>query len=106
METETQAKSTEGEPVRPPAPDQERLAQAKRRVAALKGFYIHLFVFAMVLAGLTIINLATGGPWWVLWVLFGWGIGVIAHALTVFGRTSRLVADWEERKLRQFMDER
>jgi fatty acid desaturase len=92
--------------VRPPAPDEERLARAKQRVAALKGFYIHLFVFAMVMAGLAIINLATGGPWWVLWVLLGWGIGVIAHALTVFGHTSRLLADWEERKLKQFMDER
>jgi hypothetical protein len=104
METETQARSAEGGPV--PAPDGERLAQAKRRLAALKGFYTHLFVFAVVLAGLTIINLATGGPWWVLWVLLGWGIGVIAHALTVFGRASRLVAGWEERKLKQFMDER
>src|SRR5688500_9166126 len=88
------------------APDEERLAQAKRRVAALKGFYMHLFVFAMVLAGLAIINLATGGPWWVLWVLLGWGIGILAHAVTVFGRTSQLIADWEQRKLRQLMDER
>jgi hypothetical protein len=87
-------------------PDEERLDRAKRRLAALKGFYVHLFVFAMVMAALFIINLAVGGPWWVLWVLLGWGMGVIAHAVTVFGRTSRLVADWEERKLQQFLDER
>jgi fatty acid desaturase len=97
---------TAQEPTRPYAPDAERLAQARRRLAALKGFYIHLFVFAMVLAALTIINLATGGPWWVLWVLLGWGIGILAHALTVFGHTSRLVAGWEERKLKEFLEER
>jgi uncharacterized membrane protein len=59
----------------------------------------------MVMVGLTIINLASGGPWWVLWVLFGWGIGVLAHAITVFGRSSQAIADWEERKLRQFLNE-
>jgi hypothetical protein len=42
----------------------------------------------------------------VLWVLLGWGIGVLAHALTVFGHTSRAIADWEERKLREFMNGR
>ncbi len=89
-----------------PPPDEDRLARARRRLAALKGFYIHLFVFATVLAGLFIINLAAGGPWWVLWVLLGWGIGILAHAITVFGRTSQAIADWEARKLRQFMDER
>jgi hypothetical protein len=89
----------------PPA-DEERLARARRRLAALKGFYIHLFVLATVLAGLLLINLAAGGPWWVLWVLLGWGIGILAHAITVFGRTSQAIADWEEKKLRQFMDER
>jgi hypothetical protein len=92
--------------VRPPIPDGERLARAQRRLAALKGFYIHLFVFAMVLAGLFIVNFATGGPWWVLWVLLGWGIGILAHAVTVFGRSSQAIAEWEERKLREFMDER
>ena len=86
--------------------DEEKLARARRRLEALKAFYIHLFVFAMVLASLAIVNLATGGPWWVLWVLLGWGIGILAHALTVFGRTSRVIADWEQRKLQQFLDDR
>jgi hypothetical protein len=82
------------------------LAKAKRQVAAIKGFYIHLFIFVLVILGLGAINFAVGRPWWVLWVLLGWGIGVLAHALTVFGRTSRRIADWEERKVRQLMSER
>ena len=92
-------------PAPPTAPDEERLAQARRRVEALKAFYTHLIVFALVLAGLTIINVVTGGPWWVQWVLLGWGVGIIAHALTVFGQTSRAVAEWEQRKLREFMSD-
>jgi hypothetical protein len=90
----------------PPPSEEQRLARAMRRVAALKGFYIHLFIFVLVLTGLTIINAAVGGPWWVLWVLLGWGIGILAHGLTVFGQSSRIIADWEERKLRQLLDER
>ena len=106
MHTSTQAvPPPDPEGLRPAPPGDERLARARRRLAALKGFYIHLFVFVMVMVGLTIINLASGGPWWVLWVLFGWGIGVLAHAITVFGRSSQAIADWEERKLRQFLKE-
>jgi hypothetical protein len=88
-----------------PPPDAEKLARAKRRVAALKGFYIHLAVFVLVLAGLAVINLLTGQPWWVLWVLFGWGIGLLAHGLAVSARTSRAIADWEQRKMRQYLNE-
>jgi fatty acid desaturase len=83
-----------------------KLMKARRQVAAIKGFYIHLFIFVLVMLGLGAINFAVGRPWWVLWVLLGWGIGVLAHALTVFGRASKRIADWEERKIRQLMSER
>jgi hypothetical protein len=53
---------------------------------------------------LVIINAATGGPWWVLWVLLGWGIGVLAHGLFVFAGASRRVAEWEQRKVRELAD--
>jgi hypothetical protein len=86
--------------------EEERLARARRRLAALKGFYLHLFIFAVVLAALTIINAAVGGPWWVLWVLLGWGIGLLAHGLAVLSQGSRVIRDWEERKLRQYLNER
>jgi fatty acid desaturase len=83
-----------------------RLAYARRRVEAIKGFYVHLFVFALVVLGLAVLNFAAGGPWWVLWVFGGWGIGVLAHAFAVFGRAPKAIAAWEERKIRQMMDER
>ena len=79
------------------------MAEAKRQVAAIKGFYIHLAVFTAVLTLLLLLDLATGRGWWVHWVLMGWGIGIVAHALAVYGRTPRFVAEWEERKLRQLM---
>ena len=90
-----------GATVQSPPADAARVAEARRRVAAMKGFYIHLFIFAVVLTGLFAINAFSGRGWWVLWVLFGWGIGVVAHAIGVFGRTPQMVAEWEERKVQQ-----
>jgi hypothetical protein len=90
----------------PPSPsDDQKLARAKRRVEALKGFYVHLTVFVVVMAGLTVVNFLTGQPWWVLWALFGWGIGLLAHGLAVAARTSRAIANWEERKMQQYLRE-
>jgi hypothetical protein len=86
--------------------NRQRLEDAKRRVAALKGFYIHLIVFMAVNLGLTVLNIATGDDWWVQWVWLGWGIGVLAHAIAVFGRGSKSVKNWENRKIRQFLDKK
>jgi fatty acid desaturase len=88
----------------PGAGQDEKLARARRQVAAIKAFYVHLFVFAAVIVLLAIVNAATGGPWWVLWVLLGWGIGVLAHGLFVFAGSSRRVAEWEQRKVRELAD--
>lgn len=87
-----------------PLQDERTLAEAKRQVAAIKGFYVHLVVFTAVLLGLLLIDLGTGRGWWVHWVLMGWGIGIVVHALAVYGRKPRFVADWEQRKLRQIMN--
>lgn len=85
--------------------ESERRERAIRRVAAIKGFYTHLAVFLIVTLGLFVVDFLAGSDWWVQWVLLGWGIGVAAHALAVFGRASRLVAEWEDRKIRQIMAE-
>jgi hypothetical protein len=84
--------------------EQEKLARARQQVAALKGFYIHLAVFVLVMAVLFIINLATASSWWVQWPLLGWGIGVLAHGVAVSGRVSQAVTDWEARKTKQLID--
>lgn len=43
------------------------------------GFHIHAFVFVITMVLLIAINLVKGSPYWVLWVLLGWGIGVLSH---------------------------
>ena len=44
-----------------------------------KSFRTHAIVFVAVMALLLIINLWTGGYFWVQWVLLGWGIGLLSH---------------------------
>lgn len=43
------------------------------------GFQIHALVFVLTLAALVVVNLWTGPPYWVLWVVLGWGVGLLMH---------------------------
>lgn len=47
------------------------------------GLRIHAIVFVPSIIVLVVVNLFTGAPYWVLWVLLGWGIGLLAHWLSV-----------------------
>jgi hypothetical protein len=85
-----------------PARDPREVA-ARRHVAALKGFYIHLGVYVIVVAGLVLLDWLAGGAWWSYWVLLGWGIGVAGHAFGVFSNASQRVSQWEERKVQELL---
>ena len=56
---------------------------------AREGLYVHATIFVLVNATLLLIDALTPGSWWFYWPLAGWGIGLAAHALTVFGARSR-----------------
>ena len=63
----------------------EQFETAKERVELKLGFYIHLAVFVLVNALLTVIDLMTSpGELWFFWPLGGWGIGLVLHAIKVF----------------------
>ena len=66
--------------------DDELRRRAERRVRAKLGFRTHLFVYLVVNGGLVLLNLITSpGYLWCLWVISGWGIGLTAHGLAVYG---------------------
>jgi hypothetical protein len=83
--------------------DQLRYRRASERIAAMKGFYIHALVFILVVSGLAILNFAQGKPYWVLWVLLGWGAGVTLHGALVFGGKLGFLSRWEQRKMKELM---
>ncbi len=81
--------------------------RAKERVAELKKFYSHLFVYILVnifLAGVNYYSNQWEYPWF-LWVTAGWGIGIIFDALKAFQLNPMFNKKWEERKLKEFMEE-
>ena len=80
--------------------------RARRRLGAEKGFYVHLVTYVIVISGLFVINALTGhGRWWFVWPAIGWGIGLTIHALSTFGMIGLLGRDWEERRLKELVEE-
>ena len=90
----------------------ERYNAAYKRVKRIKGFYIHLLVYVLVNASILISiynNSSEGFAVFVKWenwstALF-WGIGIVAHGLSVFGKNLFFSSDWEEKKMKEFMEE-
>ncbi len=65
--------------------EQEALRRARLRAAAEASFYVHLMWYLAVIALLAFINLMTTGYPWFLWPAMGWGVGLFAHFMAVFG---------------------
>ena len=81
-----------------------RYREARRYACKVRGFYTHLLIYILVNAGLAALNYI-GTPhriWW-MWSTFGWGIGLLAHALSVFAFGGWLGGRWEERKIREYL---
>ncbi len=74
--------------------------EAFRHVRKLRGFYIHLMQYALVIPILWGINLFTNTHYiWAIWPTLGWGIGILAHAFGVFRPTALLGPQWERREV-------
>jgi transcriptional regulator with XRE-family HTH domain len=73
---------------------------AFNQVRKLKGFYIHLAQYVLVIAVLTVINaLTTPNRWWVQWVIMGWGVGVFFHWLQISERFGLFGSNWEKEQV-------
>jgi hypothetical protein len=53
------------------------------------GFRIHAIVFVPTVILLLVINALTGAPYWSVWTLLGWGVGVFSHWFFVVGPGAR-----------------
>ena len=83
----------------------ERYEKAKARVAEIRAFYQHLIIYLIMNGVFLTVNLLTSPrSLWFFWPLFGWGIGVAAHGISVFGLGSFFGTEWEEKKIKRIMD--
>ena len=72
--------------------------QAKEHIDSLKAFYGHLASFVGVNLFLFMMNMIDSpDSIWFIYPMFGWGIGLISHAFSVFWTGP----DWESRKLQE-----
>ena len=95
---------------------EQQYLKAKKRVKDIKGFYSHfsvyvvinIFLSVFIVYGLTkdgsdftdaITHFGTYSTW-----LF-WGIGLFFHWLGVFGFKGILGKSWEEKKIKEIMDQ-
>lgn len=85
--------------------EEDKYFLAKKKVERIKGFYGNLVAYVLVNAILIFINLYTSPKYlWFFWSLMWWGIGVVFHGLKVFEVFPVLGKDWEERKIKEFME--
>lgn len=70
----------------------ERYQKASKKVKEIKGFYIHLICYVIVIALLMLLNIRnTPEHLWFFYPMIGWGVGLIGHAIGVFGTDTLLV---------------
>jgi len=68
--------------------------EARRQVQARRDFGSHLVAYVVINAFLIAVWAVTGaGYFWPIWVICGWGIGLVLHAWDVFFRKPVTEAD-------------
>jgi len=96
--------------------EEQKYILAKKKVEKISKFYKHLAVYLVVntfLSAIFIVNDVRDGDAinqalfnyhnYKIW--FYWGIGVVFQALNVFGLNIFFNKDWEQKKIRKYMDE-
>jgi hypothetical protein len=84
----------------------ENYKKAAKKVQDIKGFYSHLFWYIVINVMLLFLNLKYSPEHlWFFYTTLGWGIGVIGHAVGVFGNNIWLSKEWENRQLDKIIQE-
>jgi hypothetical protein len=90
--------------------DEIQYQKALNQVKRIKGFYKHLIVYVVIntIIIFSKIEYASTGKWYLehdsFSIAFFWGIGLVAHGLTVFMPSLLLGKNWEEKKIKQLME--
>jgi len=84
-----------------PETKNESYERAQKRVKEIKSFYGNLISYCIIIPFLIIVNIITSpGDLWFIYPMLGWGIGVAAHGMGVFGVGKK----WEEKKIREILE--
>lgn len=90
--------------------EETKYLEAYKRVKKVKGFYTHAIVYVVINIMITIANvqdLDPGESYFQMhnfFTAFFWGIGLLAHGLSVFLPNFILGNNWEEKKINEFLE--
>lgn len=87
--------------------NENKYSRAKHRVSLIKKFYTSLISYAIFIPAFAALNYYIN-EWshpWFLWAAFGWGIGLFFQGMKAFRWFDFLGKEWEEKKLKEFMEE-
>jgi transcriptional regulator with XRE-family HTH domain len=71
-----------------------------KQVKEIKGFYTHLIQFVVIVSALAFINYKTmPNYYWVIWVMIGWGAGILANAFTAFELINLFGVKWKKKEV-------
>ncbi|WP_146940573.1 2TM domain-containing protein [Chryseobacterium hagamense] len=84
-----------------PETKNESYEKAQKRVKEIKSFYGNLISYCLIIPFLIIVNIMTSpGDLWFIYPMLGWGIGLAAHGMGVFGVGKK----WEDKKIREILE--
>ncbi|MDW5288209.1 2TM domain-containing protein [Formosa sp. PL04] len=90
--------------------EQERYDRAKKQVKRIRGFYSHALVYVVINLMIVVINVQNLEPgesyfqWHNFATLGFWGIGLLAHGLSVFLPSIVVGKNWEDDKIKEIME--
>ncbi|UII75435.1 2TM domain-containing protein [Flagellimonas sp. HMM57] len=84
--------------------NENRYTRAKEKVDTIKSLYSSLFAYCIVIPILAYINYRTTSFLWFVFPALGWGIGLVANWMGIYGYNPIFGRDWEERKIKEFMN--
>ncbi|MNE41549.1 hypothetical protein D3C80_1356250 [compost metagenome] len=79
---------------------------AKKRAKNIRSFYINLMCYCIIIPIVIYVNLKyVPEIQWFWFTMIGWGTGILAHGMEAFQVNPLFSKSWEERKLKQFIEE-
>jgi len=79
-------------------------ALALARVRKIKGFYMHIVEYVLIIGFLAVMNVAFyPGHFWVAWAAIPWALVLALQGLRVFDRIPFLNGDWERRQVEKYL---
>lgn len=88
-------------------PEDIAYQKAKERVKQLKGFYIHLLVYVLVNAFIILNGWRKEqslSDMELYYTALFWGIGLAAHAISIFVPQMLFSKGWEEKKVKELIE--